>query len=313
MRSKKSGLAMAAVVTALLVFTASGFATAIPYNSSTRIPTARFVSNVFATKTPSSPVFVQSPDFLAVITSQNDPITFGNYATAYDNFTLGVSHNIDGFAWIGGYFNPPKQAVITGFTLTFYADAGNRPGTVLATTPAPGTLVKPSYDLTNSATRCMRIAGLWRFRSRPLRGRSTGSRLFPISVFRRSGAGKRAPALTTSPGNASSVTVERSTPHRLGLYVIRHARAGYPGPDGQRSSGTCRGYPPQTLLVRSQVRSFSRSRLPRRLRVFGGILLSGHDPGAMSLVLVSLPSFFLGSTISVGSQSFHRERFVSLE
>ena len=109
---------MAAVVTALLVFTASGFATAIPYNSSTRIPTTRFVSNVFATKTPSSPVYVQSPDFMAVITSQNDPITFGNYATAYDNFTLGASYNLNGFAWFGGYFNPQQQGVITGFTLT---------------------------------------------------------------------------------------------------------------------------------------------------------------------------------------------------
>jgi hypothetical protein len=138
MRSKKSGLAMAAVVTALLVFTASGFATAIPYNSSTRIPTARFVSNVFATKTPSSPVYTQSPDFMAVITSQNDTITFGNYATAYDNFTLGASYNLNGFAWFGGYFNPPQRAVITGFTLTFYADAGNQPGTALKTYSGAG-------------------------------------------------------------------------------------------------------------------------------------------------------------------------------
>ena len=139
MRSKKSGLAMAAVVTALLVFTASGFATAIPYNSSTRIPTARSVSNVFAPKTPSSSlIYTQIPDFLLKYASQNDTITFGNYATAYDNFTLGASYNINRFTWVGGYFNPPEKGMISGFTLTFYADAGNQPGTVLATYPGAG-------------------------------------------------------------------------------------------------------------------------------------------------------------------------------
>jgi hypothetical protein len=112
MRSKKSGLAMAAVLTALLVFTASGLATTIPYNSGTRIPTTRFVSNVFAPKTPSS--------------------------SAYDNFTLGASYNINKFAWVGGYFNPPEKGMISGFTLTFYADAGNQPGTVLATYSGAG-------------------------------------------------------------------------------------------------------------------------------------------------------------------------------
>lgn len=138
MLSKKSGLAMAAVVTALLVFTVSGFATAIPYNSGTAIPTVRFVGNVFATKAASSIIYAQSPDFQNVFASQNDTITFGNYATSFDNFTLGASHNIDGFAWVGGYFNPPQKSVITGFTLTFYSDAGNQPGTVLATYSGAG-------------------------------------------------------------------------------------------------------------------------------------------------------------------------------
>lgn len=138
MLSKKSGLAMTAVVTALLVLTASGFATAIPYNSGTRIPTARFVSNVFATKTPSSLIYAQNPDFLTEYASQNDTNIAGNIATAYDNFTLGTSHNIGRFTWVGGYFNPPQLGPITGFTLTFYADAGNQPGMVLKTYSGAG-------------------------------------------------------------------------------------------------------------------------------------------------------------------------------
>ena len=137
MLSKKSRLAVIAVVTAPLVFAVSGFATAISFNSGTAVPTARFVSNVFATKTPSSPIYVQNPDFLLKYASQND-LTFGNFATAYDNFTLGTSHNINEFDWVGGYIMPTPKGVITGFTLTFYADAGNQPGAVLATYSGAG-------------------------------------------------------------------------------------------------------------------------------------------------------------------------------
>ncbi|HEX8797390.1 MAG TPA: hypothetical protein VF772_02195, partial [Terriglobales bacterium] len=80
MLSKKSSLAVTAVVTALLVFAVSGFATVTSYNSGPAVPTARFVTNGFAP----SAIYAQNPDFQRVITSQNDTITFGNYATAYD-------------------------------------------------------------------------------------------------------------------------------------------------------------------------------------------------------------------------------------
>ena len=128
MLSKKSALAVTAVVTVLLVvFAVSGFATATSYNSGTAIPTARFVTNVF----PPTPIYVQNPDYLLKYASQNDTLTFGIIATAYDNFTLGASSNINRFAWVGGYISPTPKGVITGFTLTFYADAGNQPGTPL--------------------------------------------------------------------------------------------------------------------------------------------------------------------------------------
>ncbi|HEX8893440.1 MAG TPA: PEP-CTERM sorting domain-containing protein [Terriglobales bacterium] len=137
MRSKKSAIAVTAVVMGLLVFTASGFATVIAHSSGTRIPTAGFASTVFATKTPSSLIYAQNPDFVLKYASQND-FTFPNFAAAYDNFTLGTSHNIDMFDWVGGYLIGTPKGVITGFTLTFYADAGNQPGAVLATYSGAG-------------------------------------------------------------------------------------------------------------------------------------------------------------------------------
>jgi hypothetical protein len=76
-------------------------------------------------------VYSQNPDYNGAYSSQNDTNGFGNFATAYDNFTLGATYNITEFAWVGSYFNPPQQGLITGATLTFYADAGGAPGAVL--------------------------------------------------------------------------------------------------------------------------------------------------------------------------------------
>ena len=153
---KKSGLAVTAVVTALLVFAVSGFATANSYNSGTAVPTARFVTNVF----PPSPIYVQNPDFLLKYASQNDTITFGNFATAYDNFTLGASSNINGFAWVGGYITPTPKGEITGFTLTFYADAGNQPGTPLMTYTGAGNFGETFVVGTNQFYAYSRTSGV---------------------------------------------------------------------------------------------------------------------------------------------------------
>jgi opacity protein-like surface antigen len=57
--------------------------------------------------------------------SQNDTNGNGNFATTYDNFTLGTSSVLDKVTWVGGYFNPPVQGLITGYTIQFYADLGS--------------------------------------------------------------------------------------------------------------------------------------------------------------------------------------------
>jgi hypothetical protein len=56
--------------------------------------------------------------------SQNDTNGNGNFATTYDNFTLGTSSVLDKVTWVGGYFNPPVQGPITAWTIQFYADLG---------------------------------------------------------------------------------------------------------------------------------------------------------------------------------------------
>jgi len=71
--------------------------------------------------------------------SQNDIGGQGNFATVYDNFTLGGSSIINDVAWTGGYFNPPSQGTITQFTLTFWADNAGQPGGSLASFIIPGT------------------------------------------------------------------------------------------------------------------------------------------------------------------------------
>jgi hypothetical protein len=59
------------------------------------------------------------------------PSPSANCATAYDNFTLGASYDINRFAWVGGYLHPATRDY--QMYLTFLGDAGNPPETVLAT------------------------------------------------------------------------------------------------------------------------------------------------------------------------------------
>ena len=59
-------------------------------NSGTAIPTAKFVSNVFAMKDILLTYLRPEPRLPGRVASQNDTITFGNFATAYDNSTLGA-------------------------------------------------------------------------------------------------------------------------------------------------------------------------------------------------------------------------------
>jgi hypothetical protein len=74
--------------------------------------------------------------------SQNDANGFGNFATVYQQFTLakGASYyDVESFHWVGGYFNPPAQGPITGWTLTFYNNGVGGPGGAIATGFFPGT------------------------------------------------------------------------------------------------------------------------------------------------------------------------------
>ncbi len=61
----------------------------------------------------------------------------GGTSLAYDSFRLSSPSLINTVTWEGGYFGPPTQVPITNFTLTFYNDAGGKPGTALATSVIP--------------------------------------------------------------------------------------------------------------------------------------------------------------------------------
>lgn len=66
------------------------------------------------------------------LASQNDTSGgFGNFATVFDNFTLGANGAINNVSWAGAWFNPPTQGTITGFTLSFWADGAGQPGALL--------------------------------------------------------------------------------------------------------------------------------------------------------------------------------------
>ena len=62
----------------------------------------------------------------------------GNFATVYDDFTLGSAATITGVSFTGGYFNPPTQGMITAFTVQFYSDAAGQPGSSIYSVFVPG-------------------------------------------------------------------------------------------------------------------------------------------------------------------------------
>jgi len=77
-------------------------------------------------------VYAQNPNYQSLYASQNDTSTggFGNFATTYDNFTLGATTAINQGQWVGGYFNPQSLRPITQWTVSFYANNGGQPGTL---------------------------------------------------------------------------------------------------------------------------------------------------------------------------------------
>lgn len=85
----------------------------------------------FTANGPDSILYAQNPTYNGAFSSQNDTNGNGNFATSYDNFTLGTASNLTEVEWIGSYFNPPQQAPITAWTVSFYADSGNQPGALI--------------------------------------------------------------------------------------------------------------------------------------------------------------------------------------
>ena len=86
-------------------------------------------------------VYSQPSNNFGSFASQDDTSSspgFGNFATTYDNFTLGSSANLQSVDFTGSYFNPPVQGTITAFTIAIYADSSNSPGTQLYSTTVPG-------------------------------------------------------------------------------------------------------------------------------------------------------------------------------
>lgn len=71
--------------------------------------------------------------------SQNDTNGFGNYATVYDNFTLGSTTFLGRVTWVGGYFNPPEPGSITGWTVQIWNTVGGQPGSSLFSEHISGT------------------------------------------------------------------------------------------------------------------------------------------------------------------------------
>ena len=127
MRHHSRTFVVASLVVFLFALAVPGFSAVLSHTGSHQSGTA---NQKFGVSLNSPLVYVQDSDYNGAISSQNDT-AFGNFATTYDNFILGSTYSIDEVSWIGSYFNPPMQGTITGFTLTFYDDAGGAPGNIL--------------------------------------------------------------------------------------------------------------------------------------------------------------------------------------
>ncbi len=83
-------------------------------------------------------IYKQDTDYGAAYSSQNDTGGLGNFATAYDNFTLNGNYEITQIDWFGSYYNPPQAGTISAWTVTFYTDAGGQPGNPCCAFVVPG-------------------------------------------------------------------------------------------------------------------------------------------------------------------------------
>jgi len=62
----------------------------------------------------------------------------GQFALAYDDFTLSSASNVNGVAFTGGYYNPGPPGSIANFVLNIYTDMAGTPGSAIAFGTFPG-------------------------------------------------------------------------------------------------------------------------------------------------------------------------------
>jgi len=84
-------------------------------------------------------VYAQNPDFQGLYASQDDTATFGSFAQAYDNFSLGTSGTLTEVQWVGGYYNPQSLGPISMWSVGFYADSAGQPGSLISSFTISGT------------------------------------------------------------------------------------------------------------------------------------------------------------------------------
>jgi hypothetical protein len=101
-------------------------------------------------------LFQQPTDFNGGFYSENDTSNggAGNFATSYDNFTLGSSATIGSVTWVGSYVsNSGASNTITGVTISIWGDNSGIPdylNTPLYTTHISGNAGETFLQLDNS-------------------------------------------------------------------------------------------------------------------------------------------------------------------
>jgi hypothetical protein len=76
------------------------------------------------------PVYAQATNNLGGYASQNDTAGLGNFATTYDNFTLGSTAQVNQVDWVGSYIT--GVGGITSFTVDFWSNSANAPNALLS-------------------------------------------------------------------------------------------------------------------------------------------------------------------------------------
>jgi hypothetical protein len=100
-----------------------------------------------------SVIFSQAGDFPGgtEFASQNDPISFGNFATLYDNFSFSSDNLVDGIDWVGAYFGG-DPAAISSFALSIFDDNAGQPGSLLFSETITGNAGETFVSISNNGS-----------------------------------------------------------------------------------------------------------------------------------------------------------------